>query len=158
MQPFPHQYSVCASGTSDDDDVMLKSRGLPVIPTATPAEFDGPGDLWSPETLFVAAIADCYILTFRAVARASKFDWVALSCDVEGTLDRVDRVTQFTACTLRVRLKVGEGTDEEQAYRLLRKAEQGCLVTNSLKFAPLLEAEVEQVPARQPVETWHQVD
>jgi organic hydroperoxide reductase OsmC/OhrA len=158
MQPFPHHYSVSASGTSGDDDVMLKSTGLPVLPTAPPAEFGGPGDLWSPETLFVAAIADCYVLTFRAVARASKFAWVALSCNVDGTLDRVDRVSQFTACTLRVRLKVSEGTDKEQAHRLLEKAEHGCLVTNSLKFAPTLETEIEVVPASEPVEAWHQVD
>ena len=157
MQPFPHHYSVSASGTPDDD-VMVKSPGLPVLPTAPPEEFDGPGGLWSPETLFVAAIADCYILTFRAMARASKFPWASLNCDVEGTLDRIDRVTQFTACTLRVRLKITEGADKEHALRLLKKAEQGCLVTNSLKFEPVLEPAVEFVPARGPVEAWHQVD
>ena len=35
------------------------------------AEFGGPGDLWSPETMLAGAVAGCFILTFRAAARAS---------------------------------------------------------------------------------------
>jgi len=83
---------------------------------------------------------------------------MSLGCDVEGTLDRLDHVTQFTGCTLRVRLTVPAGTDEAQARRLLEKAEHGCLVTNSLKFAPRLEAEVASAPAPESVAAWHQVD
>jgi len=60
--------------------------------------------------------------------------------------------------SLRVRLEVVDGTDEAQARRLLEKAEQACLVTNSLKFAPHLQAEVRFVPAAEPVAAWHQVD
>ena len=35
------------------------------------------------------------------------------------------------------------GTNEDQARRLLTKAEETCLVTNSLKVYPQLEATVE---------------
>jgi organic hydroperoxide reductase OsmC/OhrA len=31
-------------------------------------QLGGPGGQWSPETLLVAAAAECFILTFRAVA------------------------------------------------------------------------------------------
>jgi len=157
MQPFPQHYSVAAHGTAHDE-VTLKAAGLPPLLTAPPVEFGGPGDRWSPETLFVAAIADCYILTFRAIASAARLRWISLSCDADSTLDRVDRSTRFTACTLRVRLEVVDGTDEAQARRLLEKAEQACLVTNSLTFAPHLQAEVRFVPAAEPVAAWHQVD
>ena len=157
MHPFPHLYAVSAQGTPEND-VRLTSAGLPPLQTAPPAEFGGPGDRWSPETLFVAAIADCFILTFRAVARASKLAWTTLQCDVEGTLDRADHVTQFTGCTLRVRLTVPAGTDEAQARRLLDKAEHGCLVTNSLKFTPQLQAQVAFAPETEAVAAWHQID
>ena len=157
MQPFPHLYSASAHA-EPDADVTLTSGVLPAMRTAPPAEFGGPGDRWSPETLFVAAIADCFLLTFRAVAHASKLPWISLNCDVDATLDRVEHVTQFTASTLRARLTVPAGTDEAQARRLLEKAERGCLVTNSLKFVPRLEAEVACAPAAEPVSAWHQVD
>jgi organic hydroperoxide reductase OsmC/OhrA len=61
-------------------------------------------------------------------------------------VDRVDRVTQFTALEIRVCLRVPSGANEEQARRLLTKAEEACLVTNALKVRPHLEsvAEIEE--------------
>jgi len=142
MQEFPHRYSVAAVG-SPEGEVALHGDRLPSLASAPPAEFGGPGDRWSPETLLVAAVADCFILTFRAIARASKFSWLSLRCDVEGTLDRVERATQFTRFEVRAALRVPPGADEAQAQRLLARAEQSCLITNSLKGASHLEAEVE---------------
>jgi organic hydroperoxide reductase OsmC/OhrA len=142
MQQFPHHYSVVASATAQGD-VTLESERLSPLRSAPPAEFGGPGDKWSPETLLVAAVADCFVLTFRAIAEISRFPWISLTCDVAGTLDRVDRVTQFTQFEIRARLRVPPGAKEDQALRLLTKAEDGCLVTNSLKVKPHLEAVVD---------------
>jgi len=146
MQEFPHRYSV-ASIANPDGDVVLQSSRLPALASAPPAEFGGPGDRWSPETLLVAAVADCFILSFRAVARASKLPWLSLRCEAEGTLDRVERVTQFTAFRVSATLRVPPGTDEAQARKLLERAEQTCLVRNSLKGSSHLEAEVQVAPA-----------
>ncbi len=131
MQNLPHNYVVRANASARSN-VELTSPGLAALESAPPAEFGGPGDLWSPETLLAAAVADCFILTFRAIARASKLDWISLSCDVEAVLDRVDRVTRFTEIREQVVLEVPAGTDESKAARLLEKAEHGCLVTSSL--------------------------
>ena len=146
MQEFPHRYSIAAVA-SVEGDVLLEGDRLPSLASAPPAEFGGPGDRWSPETLLVAAIADCFVLTFRAIAGASKLPWTSLRCDVEGTLDRVERVIQFTGFLVRASLRVPAGTNEEQARRLLARAEQSCLITNSLKGTSHLEAEVEVVAA-----------
>lgn len=145
MQPLPHLYSVVASAGAEGD-VVLSSEGVPQLSSAPPAEFGGPGDRWSPESLLVAALADCFVLTFRAIARASKLPWVSLGCEVEGTLDRVERVTQFTGFVVRASLKVPAGANEEQAQRLLERAEKSCLITNSLKGSSRLEATVELAP------------
>jgi organic hydroperoxide reductase OsmC/OhrA len=142
MVPFPHRYSVSAEGVLDGD-VTLRAAQMPVLVTASPAEFGGPGDRWSPETLLVGSVADCFILTFRAIARASSLPWTSLACDVDGTLDRVERVTQFTGFDIRARLVVPEGTDKARATRLLQKAEETCLVTNSLKATCRFQAQVE---------------
>jgi peroxiredoxin-like protein len=142
MVPFPHRYAATVTGTLDGD-VTLTAEGLPALPSASPAEFGGPGDRWSPETLLVGAVADCFILTFRAIARASNLAWTSMACDAEGTLDRVARVTQFTAFRLKVRLHVPEGTDTALAGRLLQKAEEACLITNSLKASCHLEVDVQ---------------
>lgn len=109
-----------------------------------PAEFDGPGDQWSPETLLTGAVANCFVLTFRAIAAASKLEWNAVRCDVESTLERVDNVTRFSRFDLKVRLTVPPGTDKERAQRIVEKAERGCMVTNSLVGERHLEAVIEQ--------------
>ena len=82
------------------------------------------------------------MLTFRAIAKLSRLSWTTLTCEASGTVDRVDRVTQFTAFSVRASLEVPEGTNEEQAKRLLARAEQTCLITNSLKAACHLDTEV----------------
>ena len=130
MEPFPHHYAAAASG-SPRGSVELTSEGVEAIASAAPAEFGGPGDQWSPETLLVAAVADCFVLTFRAIAQASRFDWEALRCRVEGTLDRVDGKTRFVALRLAAEL-TASGARHDAAQRLLEKAERGCLITNSL--------------------------
>ncbi len=141
MQAFPHHYTVTASGKPQGEIELTEPR-LESIISAAPAEFDGPGDRWSPETLLVASIADCFVLTFRAVAQASKLSWISLSCTVEGTLDRVDRITRFTDFLVRVALVVPPDVGEDRARKLLEKSERGCLVTNSLSGSTSLEASV----------------
>ena len=143
MQELPHHYLVAADAKATGN-VVLSSSGVADLDSAPPAEFGGPGDQWSPESLLVAAVADCFILSFRAVARASRLEWDSLYCKVEGTLDRIDRVTQFTAFKVTATLDIPQDTDASKAQRLLEKAEHVCLITNSLKAESHLEASVRE--------------
>jgi organic hydroperoxide reductase OsmC/OhrA len=131
MHPYPHHYTVHAVA-EPTGDVPLNAAGLPPIASAPPAEFDGPGDRWSPETLLCAAVADCFLLSFRAVARASKLDWTSLEARVEGKLDRVDGRSFFTEFVTHATLRVPAGTDQDRATKLMEKAEHVCLISNSL--------------------------
>jgi len=141
MQDLPHHYFASAEGTAEGD-ILLGAPGAPALRSASPAEFGGPGDRWSPETLLVGAVADCFVLTFRAVARASRLSWSSLRCEAIGTMNRVERAMQFTQLTLQASLIVPAGVDPYQARRALDKAEQTCLVSNSLKATIHLEADV----------------
>ena len=146
MQDYPHHYVVAASSHSESN-VELASPGLENLESAGPAEFGGPGDLWSPETLLVASVADCLILSFRAIARASKLEWTSLSCDAVGTLERVDKATQFTEFKLKVTLEIPDAAKKERGLRLLDKAEHSCLITSSLKAPTSMEADVRTTEA-----------
>ena len=145
MQGLPHQYAVAAAANVEGN-VALTSSGLSPIDSAAPAEFGGPGDRWSPETLLVAAVADCFVFTFRAIAGASSIEWLALRCRAEGKLDRIDRTTRFVEMIIQAQLEVAEGVDPSRAERLLEKAEQGCLITNSLVCPVRLNARVDIAP------------
>ena len=146
MKPYPHTYAVSADASATGK-VSVASPGLPVLATAPPPEFDGPGGVWSPETLLVAAIADCFILTFRGVSRAAHFDWVRLEAHVDGTLERASGVTQFVRYTTRATLTVKPNTDHAKAQELLARAEKVCLVANSLRGVRALEVQVRETTA-----------
>jgi organic hydroperoxide reductase OsmC/OhrA len=131
MQDLPHHYQASATAFTRSN-VEVTSKGLEALETAGPAEFGGPGDLWSPETMLVGAVANCFILSFRAIARAARLDWVNLTVDVEGVLDRVEKVTRFTRFDVAATLEVARGVDDAKARKLLEKAKKHCLITNSM--------------------------
>ena len=141
MQDLPHLYTVSAAA-EPDTNVNLTMAGLPDLETAGPPEFGGPGDVWSPETMLVGTVANCFILSFRAIARTARLDWTSLTCTAEGTLEKIEKFNQFTMFTVKARLTVPAGTNETKARTILEKAEKYCLVTNSMKAESHLEAEV----------------
>ena len=141
MKDLPHQYHVSAHAETEGT-IALKTDNLPLLISAPPAEFGGPGDEWSPEHLLVASVADCFVLTFRAVARASKLEWSNIESSAVGVLDRVGRLTQFTSFTVSAILTVSTGTDVDKAQRVLEKSEAACLITNSLTAKAHLETQI----------------
>lgn len=143
MQPLPHIYSVTASGRTAGT-LTLTANGVADIAVAAPREFDGPGDEWSPESLFVASLASCFILTFRA----AKLEWTRLECSVDGVLERREGVTQFTKFVTRVRLTVPSATLIDPCEKALEKAERSCLVANSLRAERELQIQVDREGVR----------
>ncbi|MGH8197027.1 MAG: OsmC family protein [Steroidobacteraceae bacterium] len=141
MHPFPHRYQVTV-GATPEGALQLNAEGLTEIVSLPPPQFGGPGGYWSPETLLLAAVGDCMMLTFRAIAKASRFEWRELSANVDGLLERIDGNSRFTRIETRVRLVVPAGADAGRARKLLEKAEQGCPVSNSLTAERQLECEV----------------
>ena len=143
MTPLPHHYEVHLTG-GPSGYAQLSAGGLPELRTAAPADYDGPGDAWSPEHLLLAAVQSCFLLTLRAIARASKIELKGLELDAVGTVDRQDGVTRFTEIVLRPKLTVAAGTDRDRALRVLEKSEKGCLVTASLSTPVRMEPEIRE--------------
>ncbi|HVY22224.1 MAG TPA: OsmC family protein [Steroidobacteraceae bacterium] len=144
MQAYPHKYTVTANGSATGT-VPVAATGLPMLDTESPREFDGPGDQWSPENMLCAAVASCFILTFRAVAKASKQEWRQLACHVEGTLERVERETRFTLFATHVVLVVPRGADRARCQQLLEKSERACLIANSLRAERMFDIDIKEV-------------
>jgi organic hydroperoxide reductase OsmC/OhrA len=143
MKPFPHHYQI-ATRCGPEGSIAISSPGLGELSSEAPPEFDGPGGQWSPETLLLAAVADCLTLSFRAMARASSLPWTELRCTADGTLDRVDGVMRFTEISLRAELTLPAGERADRARRLLERAEKSCPVSNSLAVPVRLDAQIRE--------------
>jgi organic hydroperoxide reductase OsmC/OhrA len=141
MHPYPHVYKVDVAASAEGE-VTLSATDLSDLPVMAPPEFDGPPGYWSPETLLTSAVASCFVLSFRAIARASKLEWKSVSAKTEAVLERVEGVTKFTRVTVHARLVVPAGVDTQKAQMLMQKAEKVCLVSNSLTSERHLESEV----------------
>ena len=141
MKPFPHEYDVHLAGGPSGYAVM-STAGIPDLQTAPPADFDGPGDAWSPEHLLLAAVQACFLFTVRSIAKASRLDFISLDVETSGVVDRQEGATRFTEIVLRPRLVVAPGTDRERAMRVLEKGEKHCLVSASLSTPIRLDAEI----------------
>jgi uncharacterized OsmC-like protein len=144
MKSLPHHYDVHLTGRPAGY-AQVSSAGLPELRAAPPADYDGPGDAWSPEHLLLASVQTCLLFTLRTVARLSKVEFTNLEVDATGTVDRQDGVTRFTEIVLRPRLTVPAGTNRERALRVLEKSEKACLVSASLSVPIHLEATIQGV-------------
>jgi len=142
MKDLPHLYRVRCEG-KDTGNLITRAENLPDMAVAPPLQFGGPGDEWSPEDLLMASVSSCLVLSFRAIAKASKLDWSAIECESEGVLDKVERKVQFTDILSRVKLLIPATESKEKAEKLLNKAEATCLVSNSLSCESRIECEIE---------------
>jgi peroxiredoxin-like protein len=139
-----HQYvyRVSASSTTPRSGIAVADEIQPSIPFSAPPEFQGEPGCWTPEHLLVAAVAGCFVSTFSGIANFSKFEFLSLELEVEGTILKDEGGWRFTQINLRPRLKIALEKDRERANRLLEKAEKTCLVTRSLTSRAVLEPEI----------------
>jgi organic hydroperoxide reductase OsmC/OhrA len=141
MKDLPHLYQVTSAGSATGS-LMTRAENLPDISVSPPLQFGGPGDEWSPEDLLMASVSNCLVLSFRAIARASKLEWDTIECVSEGELNKVERKVQFTRMLSKVRLVIPASENKEKAEKLLVKAEGACLISNSLSCESHIECEV----------------
>ncbi|HLZ96950.1 MAG TPA: OsmC family protein [Steroidobacteraceae bacterium] len=138
---YPQVY-LASAATDASSFVTVTSPGVPALNTTVPPEYGGPGDTWSPETLLCAAVADCFVLSFRSLSYAAHLDWLHLDCRVEGSLDRIERVARFASYTLLAELTLPAGGDVAHARALLERADRYCRISNSLLGERLLETRI----------------
>src|ERR1035437_4903983 len=96
--------------------------------------------MWTKEHLLLAAVASCFVATFRGMAEKSNLDLQTIEIAVEGIIEKKEGSLRFTKIILHPEVLIFREEDRARAVRLLDKAEQGCLVARSLS------AEIEMQP------------
>jgi organic hydroperoxide reductase OsmC/OhrA len=108
-------------------------NGKHPLSIATPPEFRGTNpDVWSPEDVFVAAVATCLAVTIDALAGTEGLELENLDVHAEGVVGRrPDGRYGFVRISQVVELEVPEGT-ADAARAVVAKAEDTCLISVSL--------------------------
>lgn len=133
MAAFPIPYAV------EIDSKILVAGKRPPIPFGPPPEFGGDDHEWSPEHLFVSAIAACYEATFLALARRAGLAIGHYVCHANAALER----DGFTKIELAVELNVPKGSTAA-AQKLLDDAKKHCFVANSVKCPVVVVSEIRE--------------
>ena len=117
------------------------------IEVATPPEFPkGIEGIWSPEHLFVASISGCLMTTFLAIAENSTLEFSSFSCLGKGTLERIDGKLIMGNILLEPKVVIHSEHYRDKAIRILKKAEDACLIARSVKSKITMEIKIEVKP------------
>ncbi|MBZ5570799.1 MAG: OsmC family protein [Acidobacteriia bacterium] len=138
-----YSYHASAQFHQNDRSFVELEHGAPrIIHFSAPPEFGGEPGVWTPEHFLLAAVASCFIATFKAVAKASKLDFQGIEVAVDGVIEKDSGGFRFTKIALRPALVIYAEDARELALRLLQKAETVCLVSRSLSSTIELEPKV----------------
>lgn len=114
------------------------------IEIATPPEFPkGIPGIWSPEHLFTASVSSCLMTTFLAIAENSKLSFSSFSCKSKGKLEKIDGRFSMSEIILEPHVTIADEKDREKAGRIIKKSEEACLISNSIKSNVILSPVIE---------------
>lgn len=137
-----YRYSTTAVWTQGRKGAVSAEGIAEPMQFSAPPEFMGEAGTWTPEHFFAAAIASCFVTTFKAVAEFSKFEFLSLQVEVEAILEKEQGGFSFTKVVVQPLLEIAAGSDQERAVRLLEKAERACLISRSVKSQIELQPKV----------------
>jgi peroxiredoxin-like protein len=102
------------------------------ITVATPPDFGGEGEQWSPEHLFLGSISSCFMTTYLAFTKKFQFSIAGLSCNIIGEVGLISGKYQFTHINIFPKIYVEEESVKVKAKKALEKTEQYCLIAHSV--------------------------
>ncbi len=137
-----HRYYTSAVWTEQRKGVVTADGIDAHIAFSAPPEFQGEAGTWTPEHFFAAALASCFVTTFKAIAEYSKFEYSGLQVEVEAILEKEQGGFSFTKVIVQPILTIAAESERERAIRMLEKAERACLISRSVKSHIELQPEI----------------
>jgi len=114
------------------------------IKVATPKPFGGAGEEWSPEHLFLGSVSSCFMTTFLSIAEKMNIDITHYDCHTIGLIEKNDGQYRFTKIDVYPKVYIIEEGFREKLTTALEKAQQYCLVSNSINCPVIYHTEILQ--------------
>ena len=129
---------VWTGGKSGDLIVEGKANIRTGVPSGGPDETR----YHSPEDLFVASAAICYMNGFVEFARKMRIDFKSFECDAAGTLEKVGRSFEVTKIEMKTTVVIESEEIHRRIDRALELAAKYCFIGNSMKCPITHETDV----------------
>jgi organic hydroperoxide reductase OsmC/OhrA len=121
--------------TYNRDHTVTLENGIVIANSAAPA-FLGNATMSNPETLLLAALASCHMLTFLAITSKRGFQVNHYYDKAEGTLGKNSEGRMaLTHCTLRPKIEFSNNIapSAEELIKFHESSHRNCFIANSLK-------------------------
>lgn len=121
------------TSTYNRDHAVTLENGVVIANSAAPS-YLGNATMSNPETLLLAALASCHMLTFLAVTGKRGFQVSHYQDKAVGTLGKNDDGRMaITHCTLRPIIEfMGNAPSAEELQKFHASAHRNCFIANSL--------------------------
>lgn len=119
-----------------------RCEGKPVIAVATPPEFGGPGNIWTPEDLLTSAVATCIMTSALFFIDRAKIQLRSYKSKATGTMEKTAAGLAITRIAISVFIELEDLAKEEVVRKALEQAEKTCPLSNSLNCPVELAVQV----------------
>jgi organic hydroperoxide reductase OsmC/OhrA len=123
-----------------DGEGWISAPGLSPMSVGLPPAFGGAGNQWTPESLLVASVEACTMLTFIAYAKRKGLEPIRYWSSASGILGRDESgKTRFLELTVRPMVEVANESEVSTAQNIFGAIDGKCFIGSSLKIDPKVE-------------------
>lgn len=119
-----------------------RSAGKPTIKVATPPEFGGPENIWTPEDLLASSVATCILTSALFFFDRAKIQLRSYKSNATTTMAKTSTGLAITGIKVEISIEVEDPAQEEAVRKVVEQAEQTCPISNSLKCPVELELRI----------------
>ena len=107
--------------------------GKPSIEIATPPEFGGPENIWTPEDLLTSAVASCILTSTLFFADRAGIQMRSYMSNATATMEKTPRGLAFTRIDVEISITLENPAQADAMRRAVEQAEKNCPISTSLK-------------------------
>ena len=114
----------------------------PAIEVATPPEFGGPENIWTPEDLLTSAVATCIMTSALFFFERAKINLRSYKSKATATLEKTPSGLAITRITIAASIELDDMEQEAAVRKAMEQAEKSCPLSISLACPVELEIHV----------------
>ncbi len=109
------------------------SGGKPSIEIATPPEFGGPPNYWSPEDLLTSSVASCIMTSSIFFLERAGIEMRSYMSNATGTMEKTPVGLAISSVSVEIAITLADPGQEAAARKAVERAEKTCPISNTLK-------------------------
>lgn len=132
MIKYPTNFQSSAKTVSGIQTKWASLASENQIECSIPQEFEGPGGAFSPEDLYLLAIQNCFIGTFKVFAEHSKVQYTGVEITSRLIVDK-DEKSRPWMDSVHMEININGVTDEKRVRLIVNKTLENGFILRSVK-------------------------